>query len=109
MKSSVYFADEKLKECFEKLKNSKFEDQELYKWISKAINDLEQNAFCGIQTQKKLIPKNYLDKYNIDNLWKYDLPKAWRLLYSVANSEILIITIIIEWMNHKEYEKRFKY
>jgi hypothetical protein len=50
-----------------------------------------------------------LKKYKIDNLWKYDLPKAWRLLYSVARDEIIIISIILEWLPHKEYEKRFKY
>ncbi|RLE47195.1 hypothetical protein DRJ25_02990 [Candidatus Woesearchaeota archaeon] len=109
MKSVVYFADEKLKEAYNKLKNSKVEDRMTYKWISRAIDDLETNAFCGIQIPKKIIPKIYIDKYQIDNLWKYDLPKGWRLLYSVANGEILIVSIIIEWMSHKEYERRFKY
>lgn len=57
----------------------------------------------------KKIPKSYIDKYNIDNLWKYDLPKGWRLIYSVANGEVLIVSIIIEWMKHKEYERKFNY
>jgi len=109
MKSVVYFAEEKLKEAYHKLKDSKVEDRMLHKWISRAIDDLEINAFCGIQISKKIIPKIYLDKYHIDNLWKYDLPKGWRLLYSVANGEIIIVSIIIEWMDHKEYERRFKY
>lgn len=109
MKSIVHFGNEKLKEAFDSLKNSKVEDKILYKWIFRAIADLENNAFCGIQVPKKLIPKIYVAKYNIDNLWKYDLPKGWRLLYSVANSEVSIISIILEWMDHKNYEKRFKY
>ncbi len=109
MKSVVYFGDEKLKEGYEKLKDSKVEDQMLYKWISRAINDLEENAFCGIQIPKRIIPKVYIEKYSIDNLWKYDLPKGWRLIYSVANGEIKIISIILEWMTHKEYERRFNY
>ena len=109
MKSVVHFAEERLKKAYEKLKESKVEDRILYKWISRAIDDLEINAFCGIQIPKKIIPKVYIDKYKIDNLWKYDLPKGWRLLYSVANGEILIVSIIIEWMDHKEYERRFKY
>ncbi len=109
MKSVVYFADERLKEAYEKLKDSKVENKMLYKWISRAIDDLKLNAFCGVQIPKKLIPKSYIDKYNIDNLWKYDLPKGWRLIYSVANGEVLIVSIIIEWMKHKEYERKFNY
>ena len=109
MKSTVHFAEEKLKEAYNSLMDSKVEDKILYKWVSRAIDDLEENAFCGIQVPKKLIPKVYIEKYRIDNLWKYDLPKGWRLLYSVAKEEILIVSIIIEWMNHKDYERRFKY
>lgn len=45
MKSRVVFGDEKLKEAFEKLKISKTEDQMLYKWINRAIDDLAENAF----------------------------------------------------------------
>ncbi len=109
MKSIVHFADERLKEAYNKLKDSKVEDKLLYKWVSRAIDDLEANAFCGIQIPKRLIPKVYTDKYQIDNLWKYDLPKGWRLIYSTANGEVLIVSIIIEWMTHKEYERRFNY
>ena len=109
MKSHIKFADEKLKKAFDKLKTSKTEDTILYKWINRALDDIEENAFCAIQVPKKLIPKEYIQKYGIDNLWKYDLPKGWRLLYSVANGEVIVISIIIEWMTHKEYERRFKY
>lgn len=109
MKSIVHFGDEKLKAAFEQLKDSRVEDKILYSWIMRAINDLSENAFCGIQVPKRIIPKEYIDKYDIDNLWKYDMPKGWRLLYSVARGEICIISIILEWMDHKDYERRFKY
>ncbi|MEK6932329.1 MAG: hypothetical protein AABW56_00875 [Nanoarchaeota archaeon] len=109
MKSQVYFADEKIKKAYLKLKDSKTEDLMLYKWVSRAIDDLEKDAFCGISVSKHLIPKIYLQKYNIDNLWKYDLPKGWRLLYSISKNKVQIISIIIEWMNHKNYERRFGY
>lgn len=66
---------------------------------------MKKNPFCGIQIPKKLIPKIYIKNYGIDNLWKYDLPKAWRLLYSIVGNEIRIIAIVIEWLSHKEYEK----
>ncbi len=109
MKSIIRYADEKLKETLNKLKDSKTEDKKLYEWINRAMDDLEENAFCGIQIQKKLIPKVYLDKYGIDNLWKYDMPRGWRLIYSVTNNEVNVLSIILEWMDHKDYERRFGY
>ena len=109
MKSEAHFGDKKLKAAYDRLKHSKTEDRMLYKWISRAIGDIEENAFCGIQIPKKLVPKLYIDKYCIDNLWKYDLPRGWRFIYSVADGEVCIISIILEWMDHKDYERRFNY
>ncbi|MEW5759198.1 MAG: hypothetical protein AB1779_00355 [Candidatus Thermoplasmatota archaeon] len=109
MKSRVVFADKKVKEAYEKLRDSTTEDKKLYLWLNRAFDDLAENAFCGIQIPKKLIPKEYIKKYGIDNLWKYNLPNAWRLLYSVARDEVIIISIIIEWLSHKRYERRLGY
>ena len=109
MKSRVVFADKKLKDSFEKLEHSSTEDKNLHKWLNRAFDDLAENAFSGIQIPKKLISKKYLKSYRIDNLWKYNLPNAWRLLYSVARDEVIIISIILEWLPHKEYERRFNY
>ncbi|MBI2084049.1 MAG: hypothetical protein HYT70_00305 [Candidatus Aenigmarchaeota archaeon] len=102
----VTFADEKAKEAFEKVKGR---NPELHKFISRAIDDLKKNPFCGIHVPKRLIPKIYIQKYGINNLWKYDLPDGWRLLYSVAGSEVSIVAIILEWLPHKDYERRFEY
>ncbi len=109
MKSKVVFADVTVKEAFDRLQDSRTEDQNLYRWLNRAFDDLSENAFCGIQIPKKLIPKTYLKKYSIDNLWKYNLPNAWRLIYSVARDEVIVISIILEWLPHKEYERRFNY
>jgi len=108
MESEIKFVDKQLKVSFEELRKGKFEEKELYNWIIRAFKDLESNAFCGIQTPKKLIPKEYL-KYEITNLWKYDLPKGWRLLYSIGRENIKIISLILEWLDHKNYERRFGY
>lgn len=109
MECRVVFADEKVKKSFDKLNNTKTEDRELYERLNQAFDAVSENAFCGIQIPKKLIPKEYIKKYQIDNLWKLNLSKSWRLLYSIARDEIIIIAIILEWLPHKEYEKRFKY
>jgi len=105
----VAFITQKLKEQFQYLKEGKFEDQQLYKSINRALDDLKRNPICGVKIPKKLWPKEYIQKYNITNLWKYDLPGAWRLVYTIESDEIKIVSIILEWFDHKDYEKRFNY
>ncbi len=110
MKSKIVFGDNKVKESFEKLKDSRTEDKKLYVWLTRAFEDLEQNAFCGIQIPKKLFPKEYEKKFGkLDNLWKYNLPNAWRLIYTIKDGQVLVLSIILEWLDHKEYERRFNY
>lgn len=105
----VTFCDKKTEDEFESLKEGKFEDKQLYEFIGRAIKDLRTNPMCGIKIQKKLWPKEYCQKYDITNLWKYDLPNAWRVIYTIETNELLILSIILEWLDHKEYERRFGY
>jgi len=37
------------------------------------------------------------------------LRNGWRLLYTLKEEEMVVIGIILEWLPHKEYERRFKY
>ncbi|MFH1711050.1 MAG: hypothetical protein ABH840_01945 [Nanoarchaeota archaeon] len=105
-KSKVIFANEIIEKEFLELEES----NEIKKYIQRALEDLEQNAFSGIQIPKRVIPKIYIQKYNITNLWKYDLPDGWRLVYSITTpNKIEIISIILEWFNHHDYERRFNY
>ncbi|MBU3896634.1 MAG: hypothetical protein KJ697_01730 [Nanoarchaeota archaeon] len=104
--SKVIFLNKKL----EKEIGSLNENNPTRKAISKAVAELKTNAFTGVQLPKRLIPKYYIQKYKINNLWKYDMPGGWRLLYTVTkNNEIEIISAIIEWFDHKDYERRFNY
>ena len=105
-KISVVFATGKLEKEFEKLKL----EGDLKKHLLRAINDLKNNPFCGIKLQQHLFPKEYVKKYNLTNLWKYNLPDGWRLIYTLVNqNEVELISVILEWFNHKDYEKRFSY
>ena len=106
--SNIQFIDNKLKAKFDEMK--KYNPQgELFKQLSKATGEIEKNAFCGIQIPKRLIPKPDYSKYNLKNLWKYNLTGGWRLLYSIETNGLIVTTIIIELLNHKDYEKKFKY
>ena len=100
--SEIRFINEKLKASFQKLE---YDNPLLFKMLNQAIGNIKENAFCGINLPKRLIPI----EYSVKNLWKYDLPKGWRLLYSITNEEIEVVSIILEWLDHKNYERRFKY
>ncbi|NQV08504.1 type II toxin-antitoxin system RelE/ParE family toxin [Candidatus Woesearchaeota archaeon] len=101
----IKFADKSLKKYLLKLKEGNDSQRKLFSNITKAVNKLKENPFCGIQIPKKQIP----GYYNVNNLWKINMPENWRLLYSIESEKIIIICIILEWLSHKRYERRFKY
>ena len=105
----VAFADSKLENVFEKLQKSKFEDKQLYSFIERAIDDLKKNPTCGTKIPRKLWPKDYIKEYQITNLWKYDLPNAWRLIYTILEDKVMILNVILEWFSHTDYERKFRY
>ncbi len=105
----VTFANQKLEKEFEKLKEEKFEDKQLYIFIQRAINDLKKDPMCGTKIPQSLWPKNYINEYKIHNLWKYDLPNAWRLIYTIFEDKVMIVNVILEWFSHKQYERKFGY
>ena len=45
----------------------------------------------------RLIPKSQA-KYGIDNPWKYNFHKSWRLMDTVAGDGENVIALIIEWL-----------
>jgi len=69
--SKVVFIDNETEESYKQLRDDDF----LKKAINKVANQLKQNAFSGIQVPKNLIPKVYIRKYKINNLWKQNMPK----------------------------------
>jgi hypothetical protein len=104
--NGVIFAEDSLASAFEHLA----ENSPLKNSIRKAIGKLKENVFCGEHIAKDRIPKEYIQKYKIDNLWWYPLANGWRLVYSVTTpTNIEILAVIIEYFNHKNYERRFGY
>ncbi len=103
MEAEIVFANEKLLSSFHRLEKK---DKQLYEHIENALLKIKKHAFSGIQIRKRLIPKTYI---NVDNLWKYNLPNGWRLVYTIKKNEVLVMAIILEWMKHKEYDRRFGY
>ena len=108
MKAALYFIDDNARHAFSALAFGKAEEKELSRELKVAFDAITLDAFCGIQVPKHLIPKSYA-KYGIDNLWKYNFHKSWRLMYTVVGDGENVIALVIEWLPHKEYERRFGY
>ena len=51
--SEVIFADDAGEKAFDALEKG----NELRKYLERAIKDIQQNAFCGIQLPKRLFPQ----------------------------------------------------
>jgi hypothetical protein len=56
-------------------------EKEIFNQLNTAFDMIAMDPFCGIQGPKRLIPKVYITKYGIENLWKYNFLKNWRLMY----------------------------
>ena len=69
------------------------------------------NPHYGDPISKKLIPNEYVERYGISNLFRVELPNYWRMLYTLTNDEqeIEIIGFVLDIIDHKKYNKKFKY
>jgi len=107
------------KEEFEKL--NKVVGQEITKGITRSdyqtllnsikqkIEFIKENPQYGVHITKNKIPKEYIKNYDVNNLWKVNLSGAWRMIYTIRGSKIEIIALILDIINHKEYNKKFSY
>jgi hypothetical protein len=77
--------------------------------VDEALDILKENMFAGQLIEKKKFPKVYVQKYGIKNLYKYNLDRSRRLIYTLVADESGIAVIILEILDHKEYERRFGY
>ena len=105
----VAFADVKVEKEYEKLKKANNPEKGLKKFVDRALDDLKKNPTCGTKIPRKLWPKDYIKEYQITNLWKYDLPNAWRLIYTILEDKVMILNVILEWFSHTDYERKFRY
>ena len=103
----VIFVDADLERAFDEMSDK----DPIKKALIRAVRDIDGDAFYGRNVKKKLIPRRLIEKYGIDNLWIYDLPFAWRMIYALTRDEvdIKIIAVILDWMDHKDYERLFNF
>ena len=83
--------------------------QTLLNSVKQKIEILKANPQFGTHVQKDRIPKEYIREYDVENIWKVDLARAWRMIYTIRGSEVDIIALILDVMDHRDYEKKFGY
>src|SRR3989338_6929130 len=83
--------------------------QSIFRSVERVKGWLKENPFAGEQVQKSLIPRHYINKYDVTNLWRIDLSDYWRLVYTIQSNEIEIIDFVLNIVDHKKYDKIFGY
>ena len=98
---------------FEKLKKRACEgDGEsiyLVGLIEKGMEKLKYNYKHGAHISRCKIPNEYREKYNVKSLWKLDLSKFWRMIYTLRGNDVEVISLVIEVLGHKKYDRKFGY
>ncbi len=107
--AAIFIAEDRQK-AYEVLKSStRAEDKQLFAQLQKAIGTLKEDVFAGIQIPRDRIPAEYHRKFpNLESLWKLNLTRNWRLVYSVAGEGGAVV-LVIEWLSRTEYERWFTY
>jgi len=74
-----------------------------------ALKNIKLNYKHGDLIPRKYISKETIKKYGTDRLFRVELVGYWRLLYTIRGDEVKIIAIILEFMDHDQYNKVFGY
>lgn len=85
------------------------EGDDILSWVMDMKTVLTDNRQAGQGIRKELIPKYYLQKYGVDNLYRYQLPGYHRACYTVTCIAGTWYSSILEIMTHPEYDRRFGY
>lgn len=83
--------------------------QSIFRSVERVKGWLKENPFAGEQVKKSLMPRYYLNKYGITNLWRINLSDYWRLVYTIQSNEVEIIDFVLNIVDHKKYDKIFGY
>ncbi|MBW2968676.1 hypothetical protein KY314_00990 [Candidatus Woesearchaeota archaeon] len=81
------------------------EEMQLLRSIKRKKDLIKDNPFYGDNIEKRKIPK----VYDVKNLWRVELIGYWRMLYTIKGDKIEIICFVLDIINHKKYNKLFRY
>ena len=79
------------------------------KIVDAGLDVLKLNMFAGERIEKRKYPRCCVQKYGVNNLYKFNLDSRTRLTYTLVAEETEVAVVILEVLDHKKYEKRFGY
>ena len=85
------------------------ENQQLLRSIDEKVERLKYAPDSGLQIPRKQFPRKYLTEYGINNLWKINLFNYWRLVYTLRGDRIEVLCVVLDLINHPDYDKIFGY
>lgn len=83
--------------------------EQLLRSIDNAVRNLKLNPYFGDLIPRKLISRGIVQKYGTHKLFRIELVGYWRLLYTIIGDDVKITALVLEFMNHKKYDKIFGY
>jgi len=92
------------KELHDLLKNLQ-PDHKFVKWIEAMAGVLKENKFAGELIRKSQIPRHYVERFKVNNLYRYSHPEGYRSCYTILNE----CPHILDLMSHPEYDRVFQY
>lgn len=84
-------------------------DDFIYRCIELMSEALLENCMAGNQIQRRNIPRYYVSKYGVNNLYRYRLPSGYRGIYTILMNDGTVQSWILEILDHKTYDNRFGY
>ena len=82
----------------------------LRRWIEDMETVLLENMYAGQLVKKRQIPPHYIQRYGVNNLYRYRHPEGYRSCYTILNVEGHgVCPIILDIRSHEEYDRIFGY
>lgn len=91
------------------LKRGKKSEKQIFESFSKKIELVKKDIHFGEPIAKSKFLKKLKLQYNINNLFRVELPNYWRFLYALTHNADEIIVFVLAIVDHKEYNNLFGY
>jgi len=82
----------------------------IFKAVTNKIELLKSDIHYGQPVAHNLIPKVYIEKYEINNIFRVKLPNYWRMIYTITDEgNVEILVFVLDIIDHSTYNKKFGY
>ena len=85
-------------------------DHKFRRWIEDMETVVKENMYAGQLVKKKQVPSLYIQRYGVNNLYRYSHPEGYRSCYTIFYEKgVGVCPHILDIMSHEEYDKIFGY